>query len=142
MAGNERRRDYMVSKKVSFLYMLTWVASLLLVAAFGALAWQLYGLRIQLQHAGVGSSGLFVVGALAFVIVLAALILGVYTIIQSHRMIGSAYHIANHLERIVTGQTNDPLKLREGDYFTEIADLINRLREAKSGAAPGEGPKA
>jgi hypothetical protein len=135
----------MVSKKVHFLYMLTWVSSLLLVAAFGAFAWQLYALRVQLQHAGVSSSGLFVVGALAFVIVLAALILGVYTILQSHRMIGSAYHIASHLERIIGGQTNEPLQLRDGDYFTEIAELINRLREAKSGAAsgaPGEPPKA
>ena len=34
---SERRRYYMVSKRVHFVYMLTWINSLLLVAAFAAL---------------------------------------------------------------------------------------------------------
>ena len=37
MAG-ERRKDYMVSKRVHFLYVLTWLTSLALVASLVAMA--------------------------------------------------------------------------------------------------------
>jgi hypothetical protein len=118
---------------------LTWITSLLLVGAFGLLAWTLLSLRAQLPQGG--GSGLILVGVLAFVIVSAALTLGVYTIVHTHRMVGSAYHVGTYLERLNTGQTAEPLILRDGDYFKEIAEEINRLRASKGPASPDAAPK-
>jgi hypothetical protein len=141
--ASDRRKDYMVSKRVHALYMLTWITSLLLVGAFGVLAWQLVQLRTQVPPDGSVANGLVIVGALAFVIVAAALTLGVYTIVHTHRMVGSAYHVATYLERLNSGQASEPLKLRDEDYFKEIADHINAMR-SKGPAAPAapEAPKS
>ncbi len=137
--ASERRRDYMVSRRVHALYMLMWIASLALVAAFGFLAYTLLGLRAQVGPSG--ANGLILVGALSFVIVASALTLGVYAIVHTHRMIGSAYHISTYLERVNTGQTADALTLRDGDYFKEIADEINRLRQTPGTTPADAAPK-
>lgn len=136
MAGSEgeRRKDYMINKKVHFLYMLTWITSLLLVGAFGLLAWTLLSLRTIMPRGGENT--LLLVGGCAFVIVASALTLGVYTIVHTHRMVGSAYHVGAYLERLNSGEAKEPLALREGDYFKEIADEINRMRASRGPASP------
>ena len=147
--GNERRRDYMVDRRVHLLYMVTWITSLLLVAAAGGTGYSLYKLAPQARVEpilGVNPFGL--VGVLVFVIVASALTLGVYAIVHTHRMLGSAYHIGMHLTRINTGETAAPLVLRDGDYFKEIADEINTMQSklprpaAAAAAAPPAAPDA
>ena len=76
-------------------------------------------------------------GVLAFIIVCSALILSVYTIIHTHRLMGSAYRIGVVLKEVNAGEPTR-IHLRDGDFFFEIADEINRLADAasKNGAAP------
>lgn len=144
MAG-ERRRDYMVSKRVHFLYMLTWVLSLLLVAAFGGLVYTL----VQLPDNVVRSVGLILnvvnpfllLGVLAFVIVCTSLALGVYTILHTHRLMGSAYRIGVVLREINEGKPTR-VHLRDGDFFLDIADEINRLADVHQGTKPAGGAGA
>tara|TARA_R110002072_G_scaffold62577_1_gene156515 strand:+ start:631 stop:1107 length:477 start_codon:yes stop_codon:yes gene_type:complete len=137
MAG-ERRKDYMVSKRVHLLYMLTWVTSLLLV---GSLTWMLVsveGLRRSLPPDGANT--LVLIGFLAFVIICSALVLAVYTIVHTHRVMGSAYRIGQVLKEINLGQ-DTRIHLRDGDFFFEIADEINILADKHQGK-PGEGVAA
>ena len=47
--GNERRRDYMVNQRVHALYMITWITSLLLVAAAGGTGYSLYKIAPQVN---------------------------------------------------------------------------------------------
>ncbi|MBL4848500.1 MAG: hypothetical protein JKY65_23510 [Planctomycetes bacterium] len=137
MAG-ERRKDYMVSKRVHLLYMLTWVTSLLLV---GSLTWMMIsveGLRRSLPPDGANT--LVLIGFLAFVIVCSALVLAVYTIVHTHRVMGSAYRIGQVLKEINLEQ-DTRIHLRDGDFFFEIADEINILADkaqGKSSDAPAE----
>ena len=132
MAG-ERRKDYMVSKRVHLLYILTWVCSLLLVGSLVWMAVTLRGVNRALPEGG----GMFVlVGVLAFAIVCCSLALAVYTIIHTHRLLGSAYRIGVVLKEVNAGM-DTRIHLRDGDFFTEIADEINTLADkvdAKAGA--------
>lgn len=132
MAG-ERRKDYMVSRRVHLLYMLTWITSLLLVGSLVAMAVTLKGASQQLGQ--TGSNYFILVGVLAFVIVCSALILAVYTIVHTHRLMGSAYRIGVVLKEVNAGQ-GTRIKLRDGDFFTDIADEINQLADVaqKNGA--------
>lgn len=137
MAG-ERRKDYMVSKRVHLLYMLTWVTSLLLV---GSLTWMLVsveGLRRNLPADGANT--LVLIGFLAFVIICSALVLAVYTIVHTHRVMGSAYRIGQVLKEINLDQ-DTRIHLRDGDFFFEIADEINILADKAQGK-PGDGVAA
>ncbi|MEZ0228822.1 MAG: hypothetical protein ACAI25_09370, partial [Planctomycetota bacterium] len=96
--GNERRRDYMVNQRVHALYMITWITSLLLVAAAGGTGYSLYKLAPQTHVEPIlGVNPFALVGVLVFVIVASALTLGVYVIMHTHKMLGSAYHIGMHL---------------------------------------------
>lgn len=133
MAG-ERRKDYMVSKRVHLLYVLTCLSSVLLVCSLIGMAVTLRGVSQQLGAAG--SRYFILVGVLAFIIVCSALILSVYTIIHTHRLMGSAYRIGVVLKEVNAGEPTR-IHLRDGDFFFEIADEINRLADAasKNGAA-------
>jgi hypothetical protein len=146
MAG-ERRKDYMVSKRVHFLYVLTWLTSLFLVGSLVAMAYTLRSASQAMPQAGQAS--FVVVGALAFVIVCCALLLAVYTIVHTHRLMGSAYRIGVVLREINAGQPTR-VHLRDGDFFLDIADEINSLADAHQGtgkdaasapAAPADGAK-
>ena len=139
---SERRRDYMVSKRVHLFYMLTWINSLLLVAAFAALVWTLLKTPAQVQQVpllfGVINPFLLL-GLLAFVIVCTSLTLGVYTIIHTHHLMGSAYAIGRVLRELNENKLDSRVRLRDGDFFIEIGDEINRIAEtlnSRQAAAP------
>lgn len=147
--GNERRRDYMVNQRVHALYMITWITSLLLVAAAGGTGYSLYKLAPQPNVEPIlGVNPFALVGVLVFVIVASALTLGVYVIVHTHRMLGSAYHIGMHLNKFNAGEKVNPINLRDGDYFREIADEINKIEARVTGgggaapAAPASSPSA
>lgn len=132
MAG-ERRKDYMVSKRVHLLYMLTWISSLALVVSLIWLAMTVKDLRPTLPE---GGNTLVVVGVLAFVIVCSSLFLGLYTIVHTHRVMGSAYRIGQVLKEVNAGQ-DTRIHLRDGDFFLDIADEINTLADQAQGKAGG-----
>lgn len=146
--ANERRKDYMVNARVHLLYMVAWVSSLLLVVSAVGTGYSLWKLSQNQNHpqieliAGVNAYAL--IGVLVFVIVASSLSLGVYAIVHTHRMLGSAYHIGMYLGRLNAGETTAPLTLRDGDYFREIADEINVLQAKRTGgaAAPAGGAPA
>jgi hypothetical protein len=136
--GNERRRDYMVNQRVHALYMITWITSLLLVAAAGGTGYSLYKLYPNVKVEPIlGVSPFALVGVLVFIIVASGLTLGVYVIVHTHRMLGSAYHIGMHLTRFNAGEKVGPCTLRDGDYFKEIADEINKIEARVTGVAGG-----
>src|SRR5260221_13549971 len=101
--GAERRRDYMVNQRVHMLYMVTLVTSLLLVTASVATVYTLSRLAQRQPELVFGLNAIWVVGGLVSVIVISSLTLGVYAMLHTHRMLGSAYHIGLHLNKINAG---------------------------------------
>lgn len=140
--GSERRRDYTVSKSVHYLYMIIWVTSLLLVAAFASMVYTLIRANAAREVPQVlGVNPFILVGALAFVIVCTSLVLGVYSIVHTHRLLGSAYRIGVVLKEAQEGKPTR-VTLREGDFFTEIGEDINKLLDAKPTGSVAKEPAA
>ncbi|MBX3468048.1 MAG: hypothetical protein KF878_14335 [Planctomycetes bacterium] len=134
--GSERRKDYTVSKGVHYLYMVIWITSLLLVAAFAVMVYTLLKANAARDVPEVlGTNPFILVGGLAFVIVCTSLVLGVYAIVHTHRLLGSAYRIGVVLKEANEGKPTR-VTLREGDFFMEIGEEINRLLDRVHGKAP------
>jgi hypothetical protein len=124
----------MVSRRVHTLYVLTWLTSLFLVGSLVMMAYQLRGASRAMPEAG--QTSFVMVGALAFVIVCSALLLAVYTIVHTHRLMGSAYRIGVVLREVNAGLPTR-IHLRDGDFFLDIADEINLLSDRQQGKADG-----
>ena len=119
----------MVSKRVHVLYVTTWVSSLLLVGAFAGLIWTLFQAGTAHKVAPVlGLNPFLWIGILAFVLILSALVLALYTIVHTHHLLGSAYRINVVLGELVEGKPSR-VHLRDGDFFGELAQRINTLAE-------------
>ena len=57
------------------------------------------------------------------------LVIGAFGIFFLHRVAGPVYRFRHVLLRINDGEVPQPIKLREGDFFTEVAVEMNRLLE-------------
>ena len=64
----------------------------------------------------ISSVGLFV----------AIFIAGLYL---SHKLAGPVYRIEKWVNEVVSGQTNEKLSFREHDFFPEMAENINKLKD-------------
>lgn len=138
-SGSERRQDFTVDRRVRRFYLTTFIFSLLLVASFMAFTYTLWTASTPLA---AGSTSIyFFMGGVAFVIILCALLQGVYTIVHTHRMMGSAYRIGQYLHELNEGGSPAPLTLRENDFFLEVAEQVNVMRGAAT-ASDGEGDGA
>lgn len=54
-------------------------------------------------------------------------LLGGYSILFLHRIAGPVYRFRTLLSRLCQGEIPGVFKLREGDFFTETAEIFNRL---------------
>ena len=142
-SGSERRQDFTVDRRVRRFYLTTFIFSLLLVASFMVFTYLLWSASTPLALGG--TSIYFLMGGVAFVIILCALLQGVYTIVHTHRMMGSAYRIGQYLHELNEGGSPAPLTLRENDFFLEVADQVNVIRAAATasndkgtGASPSD----
>lgn len=55
----------------------------------------------------------------------------IYSLKVSHRVIGPIYRIQTHLEQVLAGNKSHELRLREGDHFAELAELVNQVCDQK-----------
>jgi|688.fasta_scaffold904061_2 hypothetical protein len=67
--------------------------------------------------------------ALIGLVVMTAVIAGFYALIFSRRIAGPIFALSRHLDRCIESKKLEPLTLREGDLFKDIADRFNRLAE-------------
>ncbi len=57
------------------------------------------------------------------------IIVGFYGVFFLHRVAGPVYRFRRVFMRLNDGEISNPIKLREGDFFLETAEEINRLME-------------
>ena len=62
-------------------------------------------------------------------IIIYVLMTSVVCLIHSHRMIGPTQAFIRHLKSLIGENYRSRIKLREGDYYQNIADLFNDLSE-------------
>jgi len=63
--------------------------------------------------------------------ILYLVLIAVFSILKSHKMAGPVYNIKRSLRAIIDGEKHDPIRLRKGDEFHELANLINELVKKK-----------
>lgn len=62
-----------------------------------------------------------------FILFLAMIVIGIFGVFFLHRVAGPVYHFRQVLTRLNEGESPPPVKLREGDFFHETAEEINRV---------------
>ncbi len=60
------------------------------------------------------------------------LIAFLFSVRQSHRIIGPIMRFEKHVEGLLKDQTEERIRLREGDHFQDLAVLLNRLSEKRA----------
>ncbi|XDD52354.1 hypothetical protein AB3N59_18630 [Leptospira sp. WS92.C1] len=69
------------------------------------------------------------------ILLLSGLFLGmtaVFTVMYSHKMAGPVYNIKNYLRKLADGdEAVKKIKIRKGDEFQELADLLNQVIEKR-----------
>lgn len=66
---------------------------------------------------------------LAMLIILYLVAMILIILIQSHRMIGPGEALKRQIKRLLAGDYKGRVTLREGDYYQNVADLLNQLSE-------------
>ncbi|TGK08862.1 hypothetical protein EHO60_12545 [Leptospira fletcheri] len=56
----------------------------------------------------------------------------IFVIVYSHRMAGPIYNIKKNLRALLAGEEVEKIRLRQGDEFQELADLLNKIIDQKS----------
>ncbi|ABJ80529.1 hypothetical protein IQB76_02635 [Leptospira borgpetersenii serovar Hardjo-bovis] len=69
------------------------------------------------------------------ILLLSGLFLGmtvIFTVIYSHKMAGPIYNVKNQLRKLAAGEElARKIKIRKGDEFQELADLLNQVIEKR-----------
>lgn len=56
----------------------------------------------------------------------------IFTVFYSHKMAGPIYNIKNQLKKLAAGEESvKKIKIRKGDEFQELADLLNQVIEKR-----------
>ena len=58
----------------------------------------------------------------------------------THRLAGPMVRLRNSIKSLADGQTIEPVKLRDGDYWNEVVDDLNRLIQRVHGLESKQGP--
>ena len=127
--SKDRRRLYTVDRGIRAFFLTVWTAAVALVALFAAFTW-LVRQAYPVEFPQVFGQNLFLVMFVAaFFMIGAAICLSIYAVVHTHRLLGSAYRIHEALKQMKAGVKADPVVLRDGDYFRDIAADVNELRE-------------
>ncbi len=62
-------------------------------------------------------------------VVVIALLVGIQVILASHRVAGPVYRVERTLEELLKGNFHVRMRLRKGDEFRELEDVVNRLAD-------------
>ncbi|PJZ70688.1 hypothetical protein CH373_07090 [Leptospira perolatii] len=59
------------------------------------------------------------------------LLSALFVILYSHKMAGPVYNIKKNLKLLIEGKDVDKIRIRKGDEFQDLADLLNQVIEKK-----------
>ncbi len=62
-------------------------------------------------------------------VVVIAILVGIQVVFASHRVAGPIYRVERTLEELLRGNFHVRMRLRKGDEFRELEDVVNRLAE-------------
>ncbi len=124
-----KRKQYIVDKNLQYYYITAWLSAVVLFILIGFAFFVMFKVRNQdnldMQRLDMVYRMLLLNSVF---LVLFAILMGLHSILHTHRIAGAAYHIRENLRKLNSGQYV-PLVLRKKDYLKDIADEINLLRD-------------
>ncbi len=123
-----QRRQVIVDAKLQLHYFWLWILvalGVIAVIAIFALSWWSEGLIQEQIVADTMKRILWITGAYIMVL---SLIFGSYAIFHMHRVAGPVYRLNRCIDDLLNGQYALPITLRKKDYFHELAENLDILR--------------
>jgi methyl-accepting chemotaxis protein len=118
--AEERRHQLFVNKQFQYRYVLLTVSiAIILVNALTVVGILLYGPHIK------GGIAWYHTAMLAALEVVLLLTVFYFSARESHRLAGPMFAFNRRLERLGAGDLHSRLRLRQGDHFHEIAEILN-----------------
>ncbi len=81
-----------------------------------------------------------ILGSFVAFVVIIGLVLGYLGVRVSHRICGPIFRVKQALDALARDQALDRLKLREGDEFADLAEILNEIIEGRSPRDRGSPP--
>ena len=132
MGHTNRRKSVIVDASAQARMILGISVLPLAVMLIAAIAMWFFGNRL-FEEAKDSNAALPSLGVLTMIQYLFVVTTGALAVIQavrySNRVVGPAVRIKRSLQQIRAGDLDTPIKLREGDALTDVADELNRLME-------------
>ncbi len=129
-----KRRQYLIDRRTQFKIagqlVALWFAGIAIVAGFPLFAMLMYGGIIAKLPMPMIFEQIF--DAVWFPLMMALIVvpLGVwYSFRFSNRLAGPIFRVNREITRLAGGIDSCPVTLREGDFFKELAESFNGLRE-------------
>ena len=157
MTKPERRKQYLIDRKIQFSFLRALLISILIISVFfgyflikindhltETLVMQYSGPSIQASasspvvigadvgdlRAQLRQRDLYFILQIALVIILMGVLVGWYAIRFSHRIAGPVYRLKKSLDDAIAGDYSVRISLRKRDFLKDIADKMNQLLEA------------
>ncbi len=136
-----RRRIFLIDRKIQGYLarrlVVTWLVGGLLILAFPMTINLLYGLFVASTPFEVVTQSIVQSVWLPSLTAILVIPIGVRHIIRfSNRIAGPMYRIKKDLKKLADGQSIRPIKLRDGDFFGDVAELVNQIAEQRQQLEP------
>jgi len=59
--------------------------------------------------------------------ILYLVLITIFSIFKSHKMAGPIYNIKRSMDKIIRGESFEPIKIRKGDEFQELVQILNEV---------------
>ena len=124
-SANERRRIIVVDRRYQLRDLAVWTVTAI-TFILAAVFFYYFLQRFYPDYQPDPRTLKLMVGTLVFIF-LFALLMGLNSILRSHRVAGAAYRIETSIKRAREGDYQFTVILREGDYLVEVARSLNEF---------------
>ena len=125
-----KRRQYIVDKQLQYYYLSAWLSAVVLFILVGFAFFVLF--KVNQDTENLDQDRLDLVYRMLLLnsvfLILFSILMGLHSILHTHRIAGAAYHIREALKNI-NARKYRPIVLRKKDYLKDVAEEINRLQD-------------
>lgn len=122
-----QRKQYLIDKPFQYKYLTSWflftILFMMAVAGIVVIVLFLFKGYSSFEPKEI----VFMAHIDVILIALVAIFFGIYLIRLSHRIAGAAYRLEQSIQRLVKGDYDFAVTLRENDYLKHVADDVNEL---------------
>lgn len=130
----QKRRLYLIDRGLQYGFLTNWVLSVLVIILLCVFYLLMFQVFVPTESRPSTEESLGLIMKLTGVLILMfVVIMGINSIIHSHRIAGPAYNIRRTVDSLVRGEAGVRVKLRDRDYLQDLAESVNALADRLAG---------